>query len=140
MPAILSCLVGKKISDSPTDDHWSVRDFAARLIASICSRYGKDYHTLQPRVTKTLLRAFLDPMKPVTTHYGAVIGLSALGPEVIRVLVVPNIKTSSMLLEKDLNAEGVRKIESKKVFGALAVSLSKKYGLCATLKSGFQFS
>lgn len=41
-------------------------------------RFGGAYQNLQPRVTKTLLHAFLDPKKPLTTHYGAIVGLSKL--------------------------------------------------------------
>jgi transcription initiation factor TFIID subunit 6 len=47
---------------------------------------------LQPRVTKTLLRAYLDPLKGIGTHYGAVVGLASLGHEVVKVLIVPNVK------------------------------------------------
>lgn len=92
IPPILSCLVGRTICESPQQDHWTVRQRAASLIATICERYGKSYHTLQPRITKTLLRAFLDPARPLTTQYGAIVGLDRLGPEVTRVLIVPNIK------------------------------------------------
>lgn len=38
--------------------------------------------TLQQRITNTLLHALLDAAKPLTTHYGAVVGLMALGPQV----------------------------------------------------------
>ncbi|RUS13613.1 transcription initiation factor TFIID complex 60 kDa subunit [Endogone sp. FLAS-F59071] len=106
MPAILSCLVGRRICENPHDDHWSVRDNAAHLAANICHRYGPAYHTLQPRVTKTLLRAFLDPAKPFTTHYGAIVGLTELGPEVVRVLVMPNVKAYGALLQKEIGQGG----------------------------------
>ncbi|ORX55696.1 DUF1546-domain-containing protein [Hesseltinella vesiculosa] len=93
IPSILTCLVAKSICEHPLEqDHWHVRDRAAKLIAHISSQYGKVYHTLQPRITKTLLRAFLDPAKPLTTQYGSIKGLNALGPDVTRTLMVPNIK------------------------------------------------
>lgn len=85
--------MGRVISENPQDlKHWSTRNRAASLLATICHQYGKAYHTLQPRITKTLLRAFLDPARPLTTQYGAIIGLDKIGPEVTRVLVAPNIK------------------------------------------------
>ncbi|KAG2232125.1 hypothetical protein INT48_008867 [Thamnidium elegans] len=93
IPPIISCLVGRVICENPQQqDHWATRNRAASLIATICHQYGKAYHTLQPRITKTLLRAFLDPARPLTTQYGAIIGLDKIGPEVTRVLVAPNIK------------------------------------------------
>jgi len=87
--------------------HHHHSDYSAELVATICSKYAKQhaisssivaqeqnthtlderyakyrfggaYQNLQPRVTKTLLHAFLDPKKPLTTHYGAIVGLSKL--------------------------------------------------------------
>ncbi|KAL1922676.1 uncharacterized protein VTP21DRAFT_10215 [Calcarisporiella thermophila] len=124
MPTILSCLVARRICENPrTQDHWSVRQLAATLIATICSRYGDAYHTLQPRVTKTLLRAFLDPAKPFTSQYGAIIGLTALGHEVQRVLLCPNLLAYGALLEpvlssrdgmEDESADGADKMDGEK--------------------------
>ncbi|KAI8070980.1 transcription initiation factor TFIID subunit 6 [Gongronella butleri] len=101
IPSILSCLVAKSICEHPLEqDHWRVRDRAAKLTAHIANEYGQVYHTLQPRLTKTLVRAFLDPTKPLTTQYGAIKGLNALGPEVMRTLLLPNIK---FFVENSLN-------------------------------------
>jgi hypothetical protein len=96
-------MVGKRLCQDPaTEDHWSLREFAALLTAEICRKYGDAYHTLQPRITKTLLHAFLDPSKPLTTHYGAIMGLGMLGKEVVRVLLLPNVKAYGKLIESDL--------------------------------------
>lgn len=46
-------------------------------------RYGHVYHTLQPRVTRTLLHGFLDPNKALPQHFGAIQGLAALGSDVV---------------------------------------------------------
>ncbi|KAF9427229.1 hypothetical protein BGZ94_005288 [Podila epigama] len=105
MPTILTCVVGKRLGESPQEDHWSLRSTATDIIISICSKYGTSYHTLQPRVTKTLLRAFLDPEKPLTTHYGAILGLTRLGNEVFKTLVVPNLKTYMSLIGPELEDE-----------------------------------
>ncbi|KAF8920487.1 hypothetical protein BGZ52_011931, partial [Haplosporangium bisporale] len=105
MPTVLTCVVGKRLGESPQEDHWALRSTATDIILSICSKYGSSYHTLQPRVTRTLLRAFLDPEKPLTTHYGAILGLTRLGNEVFKTLVVPNLKTYSSLIEPELEDE-----------------------------------
>lgn len=40
MPAVLTCVVGKKLCvNTATDNHWVLRDFAASLVATLCSRY-----------------------------------------------------------------------------------------------------
>ncbi|KAF9305125.1 hypothetical protein BGZ74_011332 [Mortierella antarctica] len=105
MPTVLTCVVGKRLGESPQEDHWALRSTATDIILSICTKYGSSYHTLQPRVTRTLLRAFLDPEKPLTTHYGAILGLTRLGNEVFKTLVVPNLKTYSSLIEPELDDE-----------------------------------
>ncbi|KAI3653385.1 hypothetical protein MP228_001332 [Amoeboaphelidium protococcarum] len=91
MPPILSLLISKRICEDPQENHWVLRDYAASLMAMICSKYSNSYQSLQPRVTRTLLRAFIDPIKSATTHYGAIIGLKLLGSEVIKTLVMPNV-------------------------------------------------
>ncbi|KAK9767594.1 histone H4-like TAF Taf6, SAGA complex subunit [Basidiobolus ranarum] len=120
MPPLLSCLVGKKLGESPQVDHWGVRKLAAKIVGIICSKYGQNYHTLQPRVTKTLLRAFLDPTKPLTTHYGAIIGLSSLGNEIIKILIVPNLKPYGTILGQQLEStNATKKQEAEKCHSAL---------------------
>lgn len=48
---------------------------------------------LKPRLARTCLKHFLDPSKPIGTHYGGIIGLQAIGgPELVRALIVPNLK------------------------------------------------
>jgi len=91
MPALLTCLVGKRLCTYASEDHWSLRDFAAKIIARICARYGTAYSSMQPRILRTLIHAFLDPLKPLTTHYGAVVGMSALGAAVVEMLLLPNL-------------------------------------------------
>ncbi|KAJ1963910.1 histone H4-like TAF Taf6, SAGA complex subunit [Dipsacomyces acuminosporus] len=102
IPSLLTCLVSKRLCEHYTEDHWSLRDGAAEQIAEICQQFGKSYHTLQTRIARTLLRAFLDPTKPLTTHYGAVVGLTKLGASIIKVLILPNIKTYMTLLDAEM--------------------------------------
>ncbi|KAF8927524.1 hypothetical protein BGZ58_010339 [Dissophora ornata] len=131
MPTILTCVVGKRLGDGTTsitttstttvassssfssatysstsqEHHWALRSTAVDILLLICHKYGTSYHTLQPRVTRTLLRAFLDPEKPLTTHYGAILGLVRMGNEVFKTLVVPNLKTYSSVIEPELRID-----------------------------------
>ncbi|KAJ3415988.1 hypothetical protein HDV05_003585 [Chytridiales sp. JEL 0842] len=91
IPNILTCCVSKRIGD-PGQDHHALRTFSAQLASCVCVRFGATYPTLQPRVTKTLLRAYLDPLKGVGTHFGAITGLASLGHEIVKLLIVPNVK------------------------------------------------
>ncbi|XP_047342417.1 transcription initiation factor TFIID subunit 6 [Impatiens glandulifera] len=123
MPSVVTCLVAKKLGNRLTDNHWELREFSANLVASICKRFGHVYNNLQTRLTKTLVHAFLDPKRTLTQHYGAIQGLAALGPNVVRLLLLPNLETYLKLLEPELYIEtqknDVKRYEAWRVFGAL---------------------
>ncbi|KAK9461782.1 uncharacterized protein V1516DRAFT_635774 [Lipomyces oligophaga] len=99
MPLILTLLVGKRVGDSQTStkEQYQIRDFAASLLNHVCTKYSDTYHTLKPRVTRTLLKAFMNPNKSPGTHYGALSGLRAMGPEVVRMIVLSNLKDWSAI-------------------------------------------
>ena len=70
VPAILTCVVGKRLCAEPLENHWKLRDYASELVALVCEKFGPSFDTLQPRITKTLLGAFTNAARPRTTHYG----------------------------------------------------------------------
>ncbi|KAH0751382.1 hypothetical protein KY285_004530 [Solanum tuberosum] len=130
MPSIMTCLVARRLGNRLSDNHWELRDFSATLVALICKRYGRVYHNLQSRVTSTLLHAFLDPTKALPQHYGAIQGLAALGPGVVRLLVLPNLEAYLQLLEPEMQPEKqkneMKRLEAWRVYGALMCAA----GLC----------
>lgn len=92
MPPVLTCLVGKRLSGENEDTvHWQVRDEAASIIAALCHSYGTVYNNMVPRIAKTLLKALTDADKPLTSHYGAIMGIGALGPQAVDSLLLPII-------------------------------------------------
>ncbi|XP_010254144.1 PREDICTED: transcription initiation factor TFIID subunit 6 isoform X2 [Nelumbo nucifera] len=128
MPSVITCLVAKRLGNRFSDNHWELRNFTADLVASICKRFGHVYHNLQPRVTRTLLHAFLDPTKALTQHYGAIQGLAALGPSV-RLLLLPNLEPYLQLLEPEILLEKqkneMKRHEAWRVYGALQCAAGK---------------
>ncbi|CUM65168.1 uncharacterized protein PRCAT00002796001 [Priceomyces carsonii] len=103
MPCILTLLLAKRIGPLMKDineeesqellkKQLAVREFAAVLLDHLTKVYGSSYSTLRPRVTRTLLRALLDTSKPTGTHYGAFLGLKNMGPDVIKLVLVGNLK------------------------------------------------
>ncbi|KAK9843667.1 hypothetical protein WJX81_001872 [Elliptochloris bilobata] len=128
MPAALTCCVARRLGASPADDHWAVRRRAAGLVAVACGRFGGAYENLQPRVTRQLLRALLDPGLPLTTHYGAVVGLAALGPRVVRLLLLPHAVAYCAALAPVLaptppgQGPAPRAAEAARVYDALAAA------------------
>jgi transcription initiation factor TFIID subunit 6 len=116
MPSVVTCLVAKKLGGEPSDldDHCSLRERAAETMALVCAKFGEQYPTIQPRITRTLVKALLDQTKPLATRYGAVVGLAALGPRVTRLLILPHLKQVLETLEPMLlEGEEESKTDSK---------------------------
>ncbi len=71
---------------------------AAEIVALIAKSYGSTYSTLLPRVTKTLAKALSvdvasgEAVKPLTTHFGAIVGLTMLGPLVVDSILLAMIE------------------------------------------------
>ncbi|GIL82888.1 hypothetical protein Vretimale_8389 [Volvox reticuliferus] len=121
MPPLLTCCMAKALGPSPTCDHWRLRDSAAALVAQLCGRFGEPFYSLKVKVSKQLLRALLDGSKPLTSHYGAVVGLAALGHATVRLLLLPQLEPYLAKLQPALEArkEGLRQYEATRVYGAL---------------------
>jgi len=127
MPSILTCLVAKRLGDpsrSTAKEVYALRDFAASILSLVLQRFSTTYSTLKPRITRALLKAYLDNKKPLTTHYGAITGLRVMGREVVRTLVVPNLKIyGEMLLQPALTeGDASQKLDAEKVMEAITVS------------------
>ena len=66
----------------------------------------------------------LDPTKPLGVNYGGIIGLHATGgPEVVRVLIVPNLKEYEVLITDAMEESETKRKEAEMVLGALVGSL-----------------
>lgn len=53
------------------------------LLLILFYRFGHSYGDLQTRLTRTLHKSFSDRKQTLTQHYGAIQGLTALGPHVV---------------------------------------------------------
>lgn len=91
MPPLLTCIVGKRLGQDASEDHWALRREASEVVAAICRKFSGRYQDLQSRVIKTMISALLDKSKPLATHYGAAVCLSAFGPRVVDLFLVYNI-------------------------------------------------
>ncbi|XP_077987771.1 transcription initiation factor TFIID subunit 6-like [Glandiceps talaboti] len=93
IPAVTTCIVSKQLCLRPdVDNHWALRDFAARLMASMCKKFSTSINNIQGRMSKLFDKSVLTEKAPLAAHYGAVAGLSEMGPEVLKSLVLPRIK------------------------------------------------
>lgn len=53
IPSVSTCIVSRQLCLRPEmDNHWALRDFAARLMAQICKTFNTSTNNLQTRVTR----------------------------------------------------------------------------------------
>lgn len=95
MPSILTLLLAKKLGGTQTSDSIeaatdflektnALRDFAASLLDYVLKKFPEVYKSLKPRVTRTLLKTFLDTNRVFGTYYGCLKGITVLESESIR--------------------------------------------------------
>ncbi|NXN96343.1 TAF6L factor, partial [Rhinopomastus cyanomelas] len=66
-------------SINPLNDHWTLRDAAAILLSRIFWSPGAQLGALYQQLLVALQKVLADPVRPLCSHYGAVVGLHALG-------------------------------------------------------------
>lgn len=122
---VLTCLLGRRLgSENGSDavkEQYQLREVAASLIGQIAQKYSGSNKVLRPKLTRSCLKAFLNPSMPPQVWYGAILGiLAAGGPEAIKVLVLPNLKAfdSTMLQPLKEKGEGSR-LDFEMVIGAI---------------------
>lgn len=93
IPSVSTCIVSKQLCQRPeVDNHWALRDFAAKLMAQICKNFNTSTNNLQTRVTRLFSTALQNDKVPLSSLYGAIEGLSEMGHEVVKVFIIPRIK------------------------------------------------
>ncbi|CAF4882727.1 unnamed protein product [Pieris macdunnoughi] len=126
IPSVSTCIVSRQLCLRPeVDNHWALRDFAARLMAQICKTFNTSTNNLQTRVTRLFSRALQCPSQtnsdsgpsmvtsmkesektPLASLYGAVQGLAELGPEVVKVFILPRVRWLGERVEGALSGIG----------------------------------
>ncbi|XP_053318850.1 transcription initiation factor TFIID subunit 6 isoform X2 [Spea bombifrons] len=112
IPAVMTCIVSRQLCLRPdVDNHWALRDFAARLIAQICKNFSTTTNNIQSRITKTFTKTWVDDRTPWTTRYGSIAGLAELGPDVIKTLIVPRLAAEGERLRSVLEGPVISNID-----------------------------
>ena len=113
LPAITSCLLNRQICLRPeSEDHWSVRDQAAKILAVICKKYSSTVNNIQGRLTRIFSQALNNNTQGLAVHYGAVMAFVEMGQETVAALVVPRLKTEGEMIRLvQLNTNQVKVTE-----------------------------
>ncbi|KAL4659916.1 transcription initiation factor TFIID subunit 6-like isoform X1 [Arapaima gigas] len=112
IPAVVTCIVSKQLCLRPdVDNHWALRDFAARLMAQSCKTFSTTTNNIQSRITKTFTKSLLDDKTQWTTRYGCIAGLSELGPDVIKTLILSRLPVEGARIKAVLEGPVISNID-----------------------------
>ncbi|MBN3304314.1 TAF6 factor, partial [Amia calva] len=112
IPAVVTCIVSKQLCLRPdVDNHWALRDFAARLMAQSCKTFSTTTNNIQSRITKTFTKSWLDEKTQWTTRYGCIAGLAELGPDVIKTLILPRLPVEGLRIKAVMEGPVVSNID-----------------------------
>ncbi|XP_050433272.1 transcription initiation factor TFIID subunit 6 isoform X1 [Adelges cooleyi] len=96
IPSVVTCVVSKQLCMRPEiDNHWALRDFAARLMAQVCKMFNTPTNNVQTRITRVFTNATNSDKTALPSVYGALEGLAELGTETIKVFVIPRVRLIS---------------------------------------------
>ncbi|KAF2280004.1 TAF-domain-containing protein [Westerdykella ornata] len=148
VPAVLTCCIGKHLG-GPTQQavpsnassetlngnsngvpsasmaHFELRDLAASILSTMCSRYSASNHGLKARIARVCLKNFLDPNKPLGTHYGALRTLiSITGAEGTKMVILPNLLIYDTVLKEAL-ADDIKRLEAERVIALILQALDR---------------
>uniref|UniRef100_A0A3P8Y700 TAF6-like RNA polymerase II p300/CBP-associated factor-associated factor 65 kDa subunit 6L n=1 Tax=Esox lucius TaxID=8010 RepID=A0A3P8Y700_ESOLU len=116
-------------SINPLNDHWTLRDYAALLLSHIFWTHGDLVSGLYHQILLSLQKVLSDPVRPLCSHYGAVVGLHALGWKAVERVLYPHLPAYWSNLQAVLDDYSVSnaqvKADGHKVYGAILVAVER---------------
>ncbi|XP_053576049.1 TAF6-like RNA polymerase II p300/CBP-associated factor-associated factor 65 kDa subunit 6L isoform X2 [Bombina bombina] len=129
MQSVLYCVTEPlAASINPLNDHWTLRDYGAGLLSCIWTHHDLA-GALYPQILQSLQKVLGDPVRPLCSHYGAVVGLNALGWKAVEQVLYPLLPTYWSGLQTVLDDHSMSnaqvKADGHKVYGAILVAVER---------------
>ncbi|XP_078486915.1 transcription initiation factor TFIID subunit 6 isoform X1 [Ciona intestinalis] len=105
IPAVMTCIVSRQLCTRPdVDNHWALRDYAARLMAQVCRSFSTSTNLIQSRITGTFCKCLHDDKSSLAARYGSVAGLAELGTDVVQSLALPRLQVEGERIKNILES------------------------------------
>ncbi|KAF2871238.1 hypothetical protein BDV95DRAFT_595110 [Massariosphaeria phaeospora] len=105
--------------------HFELRELAASILSQMCRNHSNTNQGLKSRVARICLKHFLDPHKPLGSHYGALSTLlSITGTEGLKMLILPNLQVYDAVLKEAMGDE-TKKPEAERVLAVILSALDR---------------
>lgn len=106
LPSILSCILGEQLCARPeVDNHWALREFAARVLVQVCKQYSNEVNQLQSRLITLLANCWKNETSTFSTLFGALYSLAEFGNDTIKNIIMERLPTESERLRSTLENE-----------------------------------
>lgn len=113
-------------SINPLNDHWILRDYAARLLSQIVKQWNSPVNHLHNNTISTLSDTLHDLTRPFCSHYGATMGLISLGYKEIKEVLLPYLPDywPHLLasIEDVSRTNALTRADAQKVYGAILLA------------------
>jgi len=103
IPSLMTCVVARRLSSGILEDHWSLREEAARTLVKLCCVFGTQYH-LKPRIIVKMCAA-ITPDKGLSTQYGGLMTIALFGPKAVDSFILPLVANYWVNWERALHKE-----------------------------------
>jgi len=130
LTSTLQCLMEPPGASNGSGEHWTLRDYAARILTLIVDGWGRQLPYIKEMAMKSLQDAFYDASRPLCSVYGAVVGTSAMGATVSQSYLLPHLNSCVARLESQEPlatnaAKWARQVDVYHVRGALILAVEK---------------
>jgi hypothetical protein len=104
----------------PADGDWALREAGADFLAVIVTKFAGQYPDLKDKIAEKLMIALFGEGVALTSQYGAAIGCYALGPEIAKKFLLPNLPPILEMLRMWLESEdGEQRLQSSRLKSVL---------------------
>ncbi|KAI0215764.1 Histone H4 [Lamellibrachia satsuma] len=125
LQTVLYCLL-EPVSINPLYDDWTHRDYAARLLTQIIRDWDSSLNQLKQQTLSALQEVLYDLARPFSSHYGAILGLTAVGAQAVEDVLLPHLPTYWQhllaVMEGVSYASAQRKADAFQVKGAIQLA------------------